>query len=96
MAETRIAEFVYLKCACGGDLFVGLLKLKHKPEGGTITEPAGHWCVACHAVVDNRYMAQLIDRQRKQEEIRRLQAEIGPAPEQPVRSVAPALVTPPR
>ena len=83
MAESRITEFAYLKCACGGDLFVGLLKLKHKEAGGTFTEPAGHWCVACHAVVDNRYMAQLVDRQRKQEEIRRLQSEIGPVPEPP-------------
>ena len=83
MPETRIAEFTRLKCACGGDLFVALVALKYKSEGGTITEPAGNWCVACHAVVDNRYMTQLVDRQRKQEEIRRLQAEIGPAPEPP-------------
>jgi len=95
MAETRIAEFADLKCACGGDLFVALVKLKHKAEGGTIPAPGGHWCVACHAVVDNRYMAQLIDRQRKQEEIKRLQAEIGPAPEAS-RSVGATLVAPPR
>ena len=83
MPETRIAEFVRLKCACGGDLFVPLVRLKYKAEGGTISEPAGNWCIACHAIVDNRYMTQLVDRQRKQEEIRRLQAEIGPAPEPP-------------
>ena len=96
MPETRIAEFTRLKCACGGDLFVALVALKYKPEGGTITEPAGNWCVACHAVVDNRYMTQLVDRQRKQEEIRRLQTEIGEAPEAPARSVAPVLAAPPR
>ena len=95
MAETRINESTHLKCACGGDLFVPLVKLKHHVAGGTSTEPAGHWCVACQAVVDNRYMAQLIERQRKQEEIRRLQAEVGDVPTPP-RSVAPHLTLPPK
>lgn len=88
MADTRITEFTTLKCACGGDLFTPLVRLKYKTEGGTITEPAGHHCIACNAVVDNRYMTQLVERQRKQEEIRRLQAEIGPAPEPPAPKVA--------
>ena len=88
MAETRITEFTALKCACGGDLFVALTKLKYKSEGGTITEPAGHWCIACHAQVDNRYMAQLVEIQRKQAEIRRLQTEIGEVPAPPAQKVA--------
>jgi hypothetical protein len=88
MPETTIATFTVLKCACGGDLFTPIIKLKYKNEGGTIPEPAGHWCVACHAVVDNKYMISLVDRQKKQEEIRRLQAEIGPAPEPPQTATA--------
>ena len=80
MADTRVNEFTPLKCECGGNLFVALIKLKHKSEGGTITEAAGHWCVACHAVVDNRYMIQLIERDRKRQEIARLQAEVGDEP----------------
>lgn len=90
MAETRINEFVNLKCACGGDLFAPIVHLKYKTDGGTIPTPAGHWCVACQAVVDNAYMTRLVDRQRKQQEIRRLQAEIEPVPEPPQPTTAKA------
>ncbi len=89
MAETRIAEFTYLKCSCGGDLFTALHRLKYRPDGGTVSEPAGSYCIACQAVVDNRYMAQLIERQRKQAEIKRLQAEVEEPPE-PVKAAAKA------
>lgn len=72
-----ISEWTVLKCECGGDRFAPLVQLKYKPDGGTTTSPAGHQCIACHAVVDNAYMIRLVDIQKKREEIRRLQAEVG-------------------
>lgn len=93
MADTRISEFVTLRCACGGELFNPIIRMKIKSDAGTITEPAGHHCIACNAVVDPRYMAQLVEQQRKRDTIKQLQAELG---DEPVRSVAPILVAPPR
>lgn len=75
-----IAEWLYMKCDCGGDLFAPLVKLKYKQDGGTITEPAGYHCVACHGVADTARLAHLIDLDRKRREIKRLQAELGEEP----------------
>lgn len=81
-----IAEWSYLKCDCGGDLFAPLLKLKYKTDGGTIQEPAGYHCVACHGIADTRRLAHLIDLDRKRRQVRDLQAEIAAAAE-PVKAV---------
>jgi hypothetical protein len=89
-----INEFVTLKCDCKGELFSPVVKLRHKAEGGTISEPAGHRCVACGAVVDNAYMIRLIDIQRKRSEADRLVAEATAleksVPPKTAKEVAPA------
>ena len=77
MADTKIAEWTFLHCECGGDLFLPLLKLKYKPGGGTVIEQAGHQCVACQAIVDNRYMTRLIEMNDKRRQLRELQQELG-------------------
>ena len=87
-----IDDWTFLKCECGGDLFVALTKLKHKSGGGTVHEPGGHWCVACHAVVDNRYMARLVEIDAKRRQIKELQAEVAAAEAPVIRPPEPAKV----
>jgi hypothetical protein len=74
-----IAEWVTLKCECGGDRFAPIVKLKFKAGGGTTTEPAGHQCTECRAIVDNAYMIRLVERQDKQRQLRELQEELSEA-----------------
>lgn len=81
MAETRINEYLTLKCDCGGDIFHPIARLKVKGDGGTITEPAGYTCHACRAVVDARYMRLLVERQMKVQQIKDLQGEIQEMPQ---------------
>lgn len=73
----QIAEWIVLKCECGGDRFTALVQLKYKTDGGTTASPAGHVCISCQAVVDNAYMIRLIERQEKIAQIKRLQAEVA-------------------
>lgn len=72
-----ISDWTTLKCDCKGELFIPMVKLKWKADGGTTTEPAGHRCAACNAHVDNAYMIKLIDMQKKREEVTRLQASLA-------------------
>lgn len=75
-----IAEWTILKCDCGGNLFEPLVRLKYRDSNsGTTTEPAGHKCAACGAVVDNAYMIRLIEINKKRAEVARLQSEIATA-----------------
>lgn len=74
-----ISEWTVLRCDCKGDLFEPIVRLKYKKEGGTTSEPAGHKCVACGAVVDNAYMIFLIENQKKRDEAGRLLAEAAVA-----------------
>ncbi|HYE93732.1 MAG TPA: hypothetical protein VEA38_22055 [Terriglobales bacterium] len=87
-----IAEWTKLKCDCGGDLFMPLVRLKYRDSGsGTSSEPAGHKCAACGAVVDNAYMIRLIEIQKKRAEIARLSAEVeSAAPAKPAADKKPA------
>jgi len=80
MADQRIAEFSALKCACGGDRFVTVQQLEYRSGSGTVPKQAGYWCIACQVLVDPRYMANLAERNRKLDEIKRLQAEVEPIP----------------
>ena len=80
----RIAEFETLKCSCGGEKFVVLSRLKHRPDGGTITEQVGYQCIGCQALVDPRVMVQMATRQRAIEDIERLKAIVDePIPPTP-------------
>lgn len=74
-----VLDWTVLKCDCKGDLFLPLVRLKYRDGGGTTTEPAGHKCGACGAVVDNAYMIKLIEIQRKRDSRARLDAEIAEA-----------------
>jgi len=74
-----LGEWQYLRCECGGEIFQPVVKLKYKSEGGTISEPFGHTCVACHAVVDNAYMVRLVEMSKKRAERDRLNAELAEA-----------------
>lgn len=73
-----IAQWETLRCDCKSDLFTPIVRLKYKSDGGgTTTEPAGHKCAACGAVVDNAYMIRLIEIDKKRKEAARLTAEIA-------------------
>lgn len=72
-----IAQTVVLKCDCGGDLFAPVVRLRGRMAGGTVAEPAGHMCAACHILVDNAYMLKLMERQEKIREVQRLTDELA-------------------
>lgn len=72
-----IADWAYLRCDCGGDLFAPLVRLKYKQDGGTVPEPAGYHCLGCNGVADTGRLAHLIDLDRKRREIKRLQQEVA-------------------
>lgn len=74
------APWITLKCECGGEAFVKLVRLRYKPDGGTTEEAAGHYCVACEATVDNAYMIRLVQTSLKRLEVQRLQQELAEEP----------------
>lgn len=82
MAET-IKDWVVLKCDCGGDLFMPLVKLRFRDGSGTSSEAAGHQCIACHGLVDNARMVKLIEISRLQRQLKETQAELDAKQETP-------------
>lgn len=76
-----IVVWEHLRCDCGGDLFAPLVRLKYKAEGGTVTEPAGYYCIACNGIADTGRLAHLIELDKKRREIKRLQAEVDAEPQ---------------
>lgn len=76
-----------LTCSCGTERFAAMIHLRWRPGAGCSQEPAGYFCLECHATVDSAALIQKAQQAAKRKELRDLEAEIAsdaPAPKEAV------------
>ena len=77
------------KLTCNGcgvsTAFHKKIYLNFRPSGGTTEEFAGYVCRQCGADVDTGKMIQRQELERKKEELRQLQQEVGQVPHDTMR-----------
>ena len=66
-----------LICSCGTERFAAMLHLRWRPGSGLSQEPAGYFCLECHATVDSAALITQAQRQAKLKELRDLEQEIA-------------------
>lgn len=66
-----------LTCSCGTERFAAMLYLRWRPGTGITQEPAGFFCLECHATVDSASLIQKAMHEAKKRELRELEAELG-------------------
>lgn len=66
-----------LTCSCGTARFAAMIHLRWRPGAGCSQEPAGYFCLECHAVVDSAALITKAQHAAKQKELRDLEADIA-------------------
>ena len=69
-----------LTCSCGTARFAKVVHLRWRASGGLTEEPAGYFCLECHATVDSAKLIAAAQVRAKQQELRELQDELGDGP----------------
>lgn len=69
-------DYVVLKCECGAATFSTTVRLKWKPGGGIVTEPAGYKCAHCALDVDSAYLIRRQEVARKQRDLEAAKREL--------------------
>ena len=72
--------------SCGSRDFLKRIHIITRAGGGTTEEPAGFTCRQCNADVDLSRMIQRLDLERKREELRQLQQQVGDMEPEPPAS----------
>ena len=65
-----------LTCTCGTERFATVMHLRWKGGSGVTSEPAGYFCLECHAVIDSAALIQKAQLKAKHQELRELQAQV--------------------
>ena len=65
-----------LTCSCGTDRFATMFNLRWRAGSGLSQEPAGYFCLECHAAVDSAALIAKAQRENKLRELRDLEAEM--------------------
>ncbi len=66
-----------LTCSCGTDRFAAMIYLRWRAGAGCSNEPAGYFCLECHAVVDSAVLIAKAQHEAKKRELRDLEAEMA-------------------
>lgn len=77
MKDTMPEGWQRLTCTCGTDRFAPSMNLRWRQGGGITPEPAGYFCLECHAQVDSASLVQRAQYQAKQRELRELESELA-------------------
>lgn len=77
-----IPQWEKLKCEnCNSIRFVEIIHLRHHPNTGTSTEPAGYMCAECNAIIDLSRLIARLEVAKKKAEISELEQgikDLGP------------------
>lgn len=76
-----------LLCSCGTDRFATVVHLRWGAGKGMSQEPAGYFCLECHATVDSAALIAKAQHEIKKQELRDLEAEMADVPK-PVAAAA--------
>lgn len=66
-----------LTCSCGTERFAAMIHLRWRMGAGITQEPAGFFCLECHAIVDSATLIQKAQYKAKQQEMRELEADMA-------------------
>ena len=66
-----------LSCSCGQGRFAIMHYLRWRPGAGCSQEPAGYFCLECHAVVDSAALIAKAQHAAKKKELRDLEDELA-------------------
>ena len=69
-----------LTCPCGTERFAAATFLRWRKSGGITNEPAGYFCLECHAMVDSAALIMRAELKAKKRELKDLEEEIGDTP----------------
>lgn len=69
-----------LTCSCGTERFATVVHLRWGAGKGMSQEPAGYFCLECHATVDSAALIAKAQHAIKQQELRDLEAEMADGP----------------
>ena len=83
MRENSPDGWQRLTCSCGTERFAAMLHLRWRPGSGLSQEPAGYFCLECHATVDSAALIAKAQREAKLKELRDLEKEIDADTPQP-------------
>ena len=75
--KVKTSEWNALRCDCGGELFATIQKLLWKPGGGSTTTPAGWFCHACGAHVDQAHLIRVMQVRLKRQELKEQEQELA-------------------
>jgi hypothetical protein len=65
-----------LTCSCGQERYAKLVHLRWRAGAGITEEPAGYFCLECHATVNSGALIAQAQMKAKRQELRDLEAEV--------------------